>query len=76
MAVNPRNLKRTGKGTPPTPAATHHNLEKPANGKSVPLQVNISPEIKREFRVYAAEREIDMSVLFVTMWQHYKETHG
>jgi hypothetical protein len=49
---------------------------KPVTGKSVPLQVNINPEIKREFRVYAAERDIDMSNLFVTMWQYYKENHG
>ena len=76
MAVNLKSLKRTGKGTPPAPAATQHNLEKAANGKTVPLQVNIAPEVKKQFRVYAAEREIDMSILFVSMWEYYKENHG
>ncbi|MGH9444134.1 MAG: hypothetical protein ACRD3O_00065 [Terriglobia bacterium] len=78
MAVQLKNLKRpgAGKGTPPAPIETHNNLEKPAPGKTVPLQVNIDPEIKRQFRVYAAERDIDMSSLFITMWHYYKENHG
>jgi len=76
MALDVNKLKRTGKGAPPTPAETNNNLVKPPTGKTVPLQVNIDPEIKREFRVYAAERDIDMSDLFVTMWQYYKKNHG
>jgi hypothetical protein len=76
MALDVNKLKRSGKGAPPTPAETNNNLVKPPTGKTVPLQVNIDPEIKREFRVYAAERDIDMSNLFVTMWHYYKENHG
>jgi len=76
MALDVNKLKRTGKGAPPTPAETNHNLVKPPTGKTVPLQVNIDPEIKRQYRVYAAERDIDMSDLFVTMWQYYKKNHG
>lgn len=77
MAVDLKNLKRpTGKGTPPAPVETNNNLAKPPSGKTVPLQVNIDPEVKRQFRVYAAERDIDMSNLFVAMWQYYKENHG
>lgn len=74
MAVSVKGLKRTGKGTPPTPTVpTNHNL-KTLRGKNVPLQLNIAPELRREFRIYAAEREMDMSILFATIWQHYKET--
>jgi hypothetical protein len=51
-------------------------LDKPPSGKTVPLQVNIDPEVKREFRVYAAEHDVDMSVLFTTVWRYYKEKHG
>ena len=76
MAVDVNKLKRAGKGAPPLPIETSNNLVKPSTGKTVPLQVNIDPEIKREFRVYAAERDIDMSNLFITMWQYYKEHHG
>jgi hypothetical protein len=43
------------------------NLVKPASGEKVPLPLKISPELRREFRVYAAERNIDMSVLFADM---------
>jgi hypothetical protein len=77
MAVDVNKLKRPGgKGAPPAPTETNNNLVKPPAGKTVPLQVNIDPEIKRGFRVYAAERDIDMSNLFVAMWQYYKENHG
>ncbi len=76
MAVDIKNLKRLGKGTPPAPVETNNNLVKPPSGKTVPLQVNIDPEVKREFRVYAAEHDIDMSDLFTTMWLYYKENHG
>jgi hypothetical protein len=42
----------------------------------VPLQLKISPELGREFRVYAAERDTDMSALFADMRTFYKEHHG
>jgi hypothetical protein len=76
MAIDVNKLKRPGKGTPPPPASTNNNLSKPSAGKTVPLQVNIDPEVKREYRVYAAEHDVDMSDLFVTMWRYYKENHG
>ncbi len=76
MAVDLNKLKRSGKGTPPPPVETHNNLGKPPSGKTVPLQLNIDPEVKREFRVYSAEHDIDMSKLFTTMWRYYKENHG
>jgi hypothetical protein len=76
MAVDTKKLKRPGKGAPPLPAATNNNLVKPPSGRTVPLQVNIDPEVKRGFRVYAAEHDIDMSDLFTTMWRYYKENHG
>ena len=77
MAVDLKNLKRpVGKGTPPEPVETSNNLQKVSTGKTVPLQVNIDPEVKRRFKVYAAERDIDMSDLFVSMWEYYKQHHG
>lgn len=76
MAVNAKNLKRPGKGTPPPPTETSNNLVKPASGATVPLQLNIPPENKRQFRLYAVEHDIDMSHLFLTVWQYYREHHG
>ena len=76
MAVDVKKLRRAGKGVPPAAVETHNNLAKPPSGKTVPLQVNIDPEVKREYRVYAAEHDIDMSDLFTTMWRYYKENHG
>jgi hypothetical protein len=76
MTIRVNKLKRPGKGPPPAPPQTHNNLVKPPAGKTVPLQVNIDPEVKREFRVYAVEHDIDMSHLFVAMWRYYKDHHG
>jgi len=77
MALDMNKLKRpSGKGIPPPPAETNNNLAKPPSGKTVPLQVNIDPEVKREYRVYAAEHDVDMSILFTTVWRYYKENHG
>jgi hypothetical protein len=76
--VNVRTLKKpvNRKGTPPPQSTASQNLVKPVSGEKVPLQLKISPELRREFRVYAAEREIDMSVLFADIWTFYKEHHG
>jgi hypothetical protein len=76
--VDVHKLKKPAnrKGTPPPQTPVRQNLVKPASGAKVPLQLKISPELRREFRVYAAEREIDMSALFADMWTFYKEHHG
>ena len=76
--VNVRNLKKpvNRKGTPPPHNTASQNLVKPASGEKVPLQLKISPEVRREFRVYAAERDRDMSALFADMWAFYKEQRG
>jgi hypothetical protein len=76
--VNVRYLKKPAnrKGSPPPQNTVSQNVVKPPGGEKVPLQLKISPELRREFRVYAAERDIDMSVLFTDMWAFYKEQHG
>ena len=43
MAIDLKNLKRAGKGIPPPSTETTDNLQKPAPGATVPLQVNITP---------------------------------
>ena len=64
--VDAHKLKKPAnrKGTPPPQTTVSQHLVKPASGEKVPLQLKISPELRREFRVYAAAREIDMSTLF------------
>ena len=72
------SLKRPtkGKGVPPPPAQTENNLAKPAGGQKVPLQLKISPELRREFKAYAVERDAEVSMLFAQVWAFYKEHHG
>ena len=68
--------KPNPKGAPPTPAATPDNLLRPATGKNVPFQVRIPPEARREFKAYAAARDLHSSHLFLKVWEHYKEHHS
>jgi hypothetical protein len=42
----------------------------------VPLQLKISPELRREFRAYAAERDLELRALFNAVWAFYREHHG
>ena len=76
--VDTAKLKRPmrGKGTPPPSAAAEAILEQPPSGEKVPLQLKISPELRREFKGYAVERDLQASALFATVWGFYKEHHG
>ena len=76
--VDASKLKRpsSSKGAPPAPAAPSGNLAKPPSGQKVPLQLKISPELRREFRAYAAERDLELSELFNAVWAFYRAQHG
>jgi hypothetical protein len=78
MAIDMSKLKRPSgsKGAPPLPLTPSGNLEKPPSGQKVPLQLKISPELRREFRAYAAERDLELSELFNAVWTFYREHHG
>ena len=65
-----------GKGAPPPASHAEDNLAKPPSGQKVPLQLKISPELRREFKGYAVERDSEVSELFVRVWQFYKANHG
>ena len=70
--VRPTNRK----GAPPAPTETNANLHKPPSDQKVPLQLKLSPELRREFRTYAAERDLELNTLFGVVWAFYKEHHG
>ncbi len=48
---------------------------KPANTK-VPVQLKISAEMAREFRVYCAARDLELSEAFALMFEAYKKSVG
>ncbi len=76
--VDTSHLQRptSRKGAPPTAVETPANLHKPPSDQKVPLQLKISPELRREFRTYAAERDLELNELFTLVWAFYKEHHG
>jgi hypothetical protein len=68
--------KPARKGEPPKPAETVQNLVKPPAGSKVPLQLKISPEMRRDFRTYALAHDRDANDLFEEVWTYYKDKHG
>ena len=82
MAVNTTKLKKpakraNAKGEPPPAAATAAgNLAKPPSGQKAALQLKIAPELRREVKAYAAERDMEVSALFAEVWAFYRQHHG
>ncbi|PON15814.1 hypothetical protein C2W62_21835 [Candidatus Entotheonella serta] len=79
MAVDTSKLKKNAnrKGQPPAAAAPGAgNLAKPPSGQKAALQLKIPPELKREVKAYAAERDLEVSALFAQVWAFYREHHG
>ena len=61
--INTTLQKPNPKGTPPTPAATPDIFFAHVIGENVPFQVRIPPAAKREFKAYAAARDLHSSHL-------------
>ena len=64
------------KGVPPQTIDVAENLDKPPTGQKVPLQVRISPELRREFKGYANDHDVNANRLFEQIWSYYKDRHG
>ncbi|MEZ5751945.1 MAG: hypothetical protein R3D60_08260 [Paracoccaceae bacterium] len=59
---------------PPSRPERVGNLHKPDGGTHVPLQLKISPELRREYRAFAADNDLGLSELFRIVWEHYRRT--
>ena len=76
--VDTKDIKKptNKKGAPPAPTVASGNLDKPASGQTVPLQVNVMAELRREFKGYANDHDTSASKLFEEVWRFYKEHYG
>ena len=74
--INTALQKPNPKGIPPAPAATPNNRLRPVIAENVPFQVRIPPAAKREFKAYAAARDLPSSHLFLKVWEYYKGNHA
>lgn len=61
---------------PPGKPQRGGNLHKPAATGKVPLQLKLTPELRRDFRTYAAERDLELSELFRLVWEDFKRARG
>ncbi len=68
----PTKIAKPTKGAPPTDTDTSTNLQKASDSGKVQLPVQVTPDVRRSFKAYAAERDISMSDLFVRMWDDYR----
>ena len=59
----------------PTPSQAEHNLSRAAPGRNVQLQFQVPPEIRRAVRSHAADNDLNMSELFLRMWDAYKSSN-
>jgi hypothetical protein len=69
--IEPPALPKKGKGAPPILAS--QNLEKTADGQLVPLNFAVSAAFKREFKIFAAERDMSMVELLHACFTAYRE---
>jgi hypothetical protein len=51
-------------------------LHRDPSTKKVPVQLKLAAEMAREFRVFCAARDLDMSSAFILMFDEYRKTHG
>lgn len=51
-------------------------LHRQPSTKKVPIQLKITAEQAREFRVFCAARDLDMSTAFCLMFDEYRKVHG
>ncbi|GAC1678108.1 MAG: hypothetical protein NVS9B2_29250 [Steroidobacteraceae bacterium] len=51
-------------------------LHREPNTKKVPVQVKVSADLAREFKVFCVSRDLDMSTVFVQMFEEYRRKHG
>ncbi len=77
MADTRRSRKKPNPKTPPraSSAVSRDTLEEAPGPTKVPLQLRLSPELRREVRVYAAAHDLQLSALFEQVWAFYREHH-
>ncbi|MDP6514593.1 MAG: hypothetical protein QF878_15575 [SAR202 cluster bacterium] len=78
MTLNTAGIPKVSdkKGDPPPATDTNANLEKPATGQKVPIQVFVPAEVRRQFKGHAADRDMKLNSLFEAVWAYYRQQHG
>ncbi len=51
------------------------NILEPDNKNVLPIQFKLPAEFRREFKIYATERNMTMTQLFLKMFEFYKTHH-
>ncbi len=63
------------KGSPDdVPALT--TLHRPTSTTKVPVQLKLSAEVAREFRMFCVARDLELSTAFALMFDAYRKSNG
>lgn len=68
--------KREGKGTPPPLAQTIENLEKTDPSELKPLNFKVDPDFHRNFKTFAAQKQMSMLELLQKGFELSKQHLG
>lgn len=73
MTTNEKSKNR--KGLPPAIQQASLNLNKKDSDDKDNLFFWVSPEFKREYKIYAIERDMSMKDLLIQSFEEFKENH-
>ena len=71
-----KSSSASSKWTPPELHQTKANVVKPDASQKVSLTIKLTPEQRKEYRTYAAERDLQLNQLFEEMFEAYRRSHG
>lgn len=64
------------KGSAPAESSTPANLQRAAPTGTVQMPFQVPAEVRRQFKAYAAERDMTQSDLFLLAWEEYRNNHS
>ncbi|GAA0261714.1 MULTISPECIES: hypothetical protein [Methylorubrum] len=64
------------KGKPPAETNAEPVLRRAAATASVQMPFQVPAEVRRQFKAYAAERDMTNSELFLRIWEEYRANHS
>ena len=72
--TKPKNLKKGGMGTPPSPdEPVPVNLNRPSSNEEVGITFMVSPELRKEMKSYANERDMTLKDVIIQSYEDYKK---
>lgn len=69
----PAKKKKVDRTPPSFEAPTANNLDKPAKGELVGMNLSVEKEFRKEYKTYAVDHDMSMAELLRKSFELYKE---